>query len=214
MLCWGELGKRIDKCTFFAIVLCTLCRSKKKNNGLARATQHWQRRHCTYPYPTNKGGMQKWKLSRKIPSHKCLSMFDTESYAQSALINKIWPNFCSKKLRAEFSELSWNLFRGALLVGQEWMKLASISRTDKCDETGDGIRLLMCLTKSSANTTISLSKQSSGTLRKRWKVSKLQQRFCCEKKLTFREDKLGFFFEEGGAAHMEVKIWKPPTRFY
>ncbi len=33
-------------------------------------------------------------------------MFGTELYAQSALINKIWPKFCYKKVGADFSELS------------------------------------------------------------------------------------------------------------
>ncbi len=39
--------------------------------------------------------------------------------SQLALINDIWPKFCSpRKLEADFLELSWNLLRaGALLVG-------------------------------------------------------------------------------------------------
>ncbi len=67
------------------------------------------------PYPTNKGRMQ-----RQTTSFICrLSMPDPELCTQLALINKILPKFCSKKLKLEatLTELSWNLFRKRCWLG-------------------------------------------------------------------------------------------------
>ncbi len=67
-------------------------------------------------YPTNKVG-------RSTNIHLTYVFLSTESYAQSVLfkkivlINKILPMFCSKKLEADYSELSWNLLRGRCWLG-------------------------------------------------------------------------------------------------
>ena len=64
-----------------------------------------------------------------------LSMSGTESHAQSALFNKICPNFAPQSSGAGFSEIRWNLFREggrALLVGYWYWseQTSSLSSTD------------------------------------------------------------------------------------
>ncbi len=70
--------------------------------------------------PTNMGGMQNESSVRiyyTTPPIRLCPCSGTKSSAQLALINKFWLKFCSIKLGADFSELTRNILRGALLVG-------------------------------------------------------------------------------------------------
>lgn len=59
--------------------------------------------HCTCTQPTRVG---------------CQMQFGTKLYAQSAIYDNIWPLFCSKRLEADFLELSsWKLFRRPCWLG-------------------------------------------------------------------------------------------------
>ncbi len=64
-------------------------------------------------FPTNKGEMHNESSVGMYVHHAYLFFpLSVPNRTESALINKLWPKFWSKKLVADFSELSRNLLRG------------------------------------------------------------------------------------------------------
>ena len=76
-------------------------------------------KHITATQPT--------RVGCRMKENTHLAYFFVYDYAKSALIDKIWPKFCSEKLAAVYTEFSWNLLRGRC-----WLGVYVCSELSKC----------------------------------------------------------------------------------